>query len=451
MKMRKVLISVIALLAIVWIGIAAIPPPSVDQRIGIYDTTVNNFKESQCRGCHSAGVPDRHHMLTMSPNTFVCTDCHPVISGGGIIIDRNCVVCHNGSAFYGNQNLIAGKPHHNTTQAQTRSCEFCHGSVIDNYNDGHYMPTYPASLVTPDTSFKVINQSTGKKWGGCEACHEPNASARPRIVSNSDSHHNEVVGVTTGLECTWCHNTSAGNLNIRSCEQCHGVKSLHNIQYNYNNTKGKLGRGHIGANWDCNGCHAWYVADADSIMGPIIPNVNSVSTTKLFADRTTSLKINGNNFVDTVDRVTYTSNVKIVDKSGTSIVLTPTFITTSQIVVTIPSLKVGTYALYIVKDGDTLGDMASKEVPITVVSKVTISKATLSSGILTVIGTGFEAKPATNAQQYVTITHAGKVYYSDSITNWKNTQIRARSPMASIGDVVRVTTGTGSASRNITG
>ncbi|HEY9246380.1 MAG TPA: IPT/TIG domain-containing protein, partial [Candidatus Methanoperedens sp.] len=360
--------------------------------------------------------------------------------------------------FYANPALPAQKPHHNTTQAQNRSCEFCHGSFIDNWADGHYVPTYAMSLVTPDTKYKVVNATTGKKWGGCEGCHEPSAivpGVPLVIVRNQDTHHNEVVGVTggpTGPSCLWCHNTTAGAVNIRSCEQCHGVKSLHNIQYDYANTTGTLGHGHIGANWDCNGCHAWYVAGQDGPVGPLVPDISSVSTNDFISGQTTVLTINGNNFVNTVNGVTYTSTVKIVSETGAVTTLTPTTISASQIKVTVPSLSVGTYALYVSKDGGASGELKSKEVPITVSSKVTISSAKLSSGTITITGTGFGLKPTTNAQQYVTIVHAGKTYYSDSITSWSNTQIKAKSSVARSGDTVTVTRadGSGQASKVIT-
>ena len=250
---RRRLLSILTIavvgLAIVGIAIAAIPPPPANQDLGIYDTICGEFAEDDCRACHSSGVPDAHHLLVQN-ESYECTDCHPVQTdsdgGTGVEVIRNCVVCHDSS------------PHHGAPEAVDRHCSHCHGSFVDDYDDGHLIPAYTPSLITPDTGFRALNNETGKKWGGCEACHEPDNTATPAIYSNPDTHHN--LG-NLSLECDMCHgNSDEDLLNIRKCEECHGVKSLHNIQYDYTSTKGELGFGHVGDNWDCTGCHAWYVA-----------------------------------------------------------------------------------------------------------------------------------------------------------------------------------------------
>lgn len=441
MKM-KYIAGAIVFLALVAVAWAMVPPPPANQLLGIYDTTVGNFNETLCRGCHTSGLPDRHHILTGPPtNEYGCPDCHPPITGGGIIVDRNCIVCHNGSGFYGDPATIAGKPHHNTTQAQNLSCEFCHGSVIDNTNDGHYIPTYPQSLVTPDTSFKAVNQSTGKKWGGCEACHEPSpiGPGVPLTISaNVDTHHSEVVGVTQGISCLACHNTSAGSVNIRSCEQCHGVRSLHNIQYNFTGTQGVPGYGHLGANWDCNGCHAWYVAGAAPLEAEKVPVLDSITPSRIEAGKAAVLTIKGSNFLQS-------GYPTVVDIEGTS--YTPATLTDTSLTVNIPALAAGVYETKV-----KVGTASSKLASLTVYTKVTISRATLSSGTITITGAGFGTIPQVNPKYYVTIKKQdGKTYYSDSITSWSGSQIKAKSTSA-VGDTVTVTRadGTGSASKAIT-
>ncbi len=442
MKLRYIAAAMlfIGLVGLAW---ALVPPPPANQLLGIYDTTVNNFNETLCRNCHTSGLPDRHHILTGPPTfEYGCQDCHPTILGGGIIVDRNCIACHNGTGFYGDPQTLAGKPHHNTTQAQTLACEFCHGSVIDNTNDGHYIPTYAPSLVTPDTSFKVINQTTGKKWGGCEACHEPSAVGPgvPLVIgANVDTHHNEVVGVTQGISCLACHNTTAGAINIRSCEQCHGVKSLHNIQYNYNGTQGVLGYGHLGANWDCNGCHAWYVAGTAPLEAEKVPALGSVTPSRIEAGKSAVVTITGSNFL----QAGYST---VVDVEGTT--YTPATLTDTSLTVTIPALTAGVHDIKV-----KVGTASSKLSALTVYTKVTISRATLSSGTITITGSGFGAIPSVNPQLYVTIKKAdGTIYYSDSISSWSSSTIKARSTKAAVGDIVTVTRadGTGSASKAIT-
>lgn len=225
------LASVVAVLMAISIAFADIPPPPVDQNVGLPDTAFGEFTEPECRECHSSGLVDRHHLLI--DEGYTCTQCHN-INDQGLEFTRDCVVCH------------ASSPHHVTQAAIDRICTECHGSIIDDYNDGHDIPTYNTSLVTPDTSFTY--QSGTLKIGGCEACHEAGGE---NIHTNAATHHG------TGLGCDLCHSGAAGTLDIRKCEDCHGVRSLHIIQYDYDNTVGKDGYGHIGSDWDCWGCHGW--------------------------------------------------------------------------------------------------------------------------------------------------------------------------------------------------
>ena len=44
-------------------SLAAVPPPPVNQQIGVPDTILNALSEADCRVCHSSGLPDRHHVL----------------------------------------------------------------------------------------------------------------------------------------------------------------------------------------------------------------------------------------------------------------------------------------------------------------------------------------------------------------------------------------------------
>jgi endonuclease V-like protein UPF0215 family len=397
-------------------------------------------------------VPTRHHNLVPT-GKYGCTNCHPVITGPngqGVLIDRNCLMCHNGSAFYANPSLIPGRPHHNTTLAQQRNCEACHGGFVDNFNDGHYVPPYNESIITPSTTFKIYNATSNRYWGGCVACHQQNLSASPNImgaqlgngVLQSDAnntHHLELVGVTQGLNCDWCHRGS-NFLSIRVCEDCHSVATIHNIQYNYTATKGKLGYGHIGDNWDCNGCHAFW--DAGEVLPPfggaIVIDASSFAPTVLTAGQATVVTVKGDNFVQN----TYTTTVKV---DGNDI--TTTSVTNNQIVANVPALAAGIHKIQVWKTGAT-DSTSSKLSALTVVSPVTISSEKLTSGVITIDGTGFGAQNA----QYVTIKKSdGRIVYSDSITSWVDTKIVAASSQAAVGDLVTVTTGTGSATATITG
>ncbi len=263
------------------------PPPPVGQNIGLFDIGIDNQQTNatdqiMCRYCHQTsgtnisggysnavgGVPTRHHSLMprgvinpLTNATFGCTDCHPSTPGlgNGIVIDRSCVNCHNGTAFWGNS--LGGhignftRPHHVNTAyassnigqpAQNRTCNFCHGSFVDNYNDGHYKPSYATDfMITPFATFKTTNFSQpdglggNKTWGGCESCHLPSSAPHGSIKIkcywiyfwgipflkceitiefNFATHHKEIMGLadfngttayqnasTPGASCSWCH------------------------------------------------------------------------------------------------------------------------------------------------------------------------------------------------------------------------------------------------------
>ena len=505
-KMKKrYIVATILFFGLVTLAWANVPPPPVNQNIGIYDTTITQFNETLCRTCHNStvlgGVPTRHHRLTdmqiINPLTnvpFGCGDCHPLISEGtggtGVFIDRNCIDCHNGSVFWGNSlsaNVPARRPHHVDTStdtlsigqpAQNRQCNFCHGSFVANYNDGHYQPSYDASFfITPYATFKATNTSTGKEWGGCNACHQPSSIVTPIIGDNNFNHHTEVRDATLGEQCSWCHvispffvtitdrgtgqtittamelrNSTTEKLDFASgsiepgttnisisgtgCEKCHSVQSIHNIQNNYTATKGQLGYGHIGNNWDCNGCHASWVAGELTLQRPIIPTVDAINPSVLNAGVASTLTITGSNFINDA----YSSVVSV-----DGVTYKPKSITDKQIVVNIPALTAEVHKIQLVK-----GDVSSKLSTLTVVSNPTIKSANLINGVLTIAGRGFSAKPATNAQQHVTIAHAGKIFYSQNINSWSNTQIIAKADSTiAIGDKVTVTTGSGQASATI--
>ena len=158
MKNLKIVVAAMLLFAVLaGIGVALTPPPPppppVPQNIGLPDVSIgaastNVTDQSACRVCHRTsgtnisggynntavgGVPTRHHNLlprgVINPLTnapFGCTDCHPSTPGigNGILLDRSCVNCHNGTSFYANS--IGGhvgnitRPHHvNTAYASS--------------------------------------------------------------------------------------------------------------------------------------------------------------------------------------------------------------------------------------------------------------------------------------------------------------------------------------------
>ncbi len=252
MKGKNLKITVAALLlfaVLAGIGVALTPPPPppppVPQVIGLYDTGVdrlvtNATDQTLCRQCHQTsgtnisggynntvgGVPTRHHGMVqravINPITgapFACTDCHPSTPGvgNGILLDRSCVDCHNGTSFTLGNSLGGhvgnfSRPHHINTSytsvvgfgnpAAARQCNKCHGSFVNNYNDSHYKPSYATDfMITPYASFKATNTSQpdglggSKTWGGCLSCHKNNSAATPMVIdSNHDTHHKSILG-----------------------------------------------------------------------------------------------------------------------------------------------------------------------------------------------------------------------------------------------------------------
>lgn len=133
--------------------------PPVRQTIGLLDTTTSfaTATEATCRNCHSSGTPDRHHVLyntTIPAGTtvpfpvpgqtkYTCYTCHGQSYNP---VARNCTLCHGGTG------TSSATPHHGRPDAVNRKCSACHGSLVADYNDGHYIPTYAASMVTPKRS-----------------------------------------------------------------------------------------------------------------------------------------------------------------------------------------------------------------------------------------------------------------------------------------------------------
>ena len=436
MKRKRILYGLTMLIVVLSISIALaiVPPPPANQHLGIYDTVFGEFAEDECRACHSSGVPDTHHMLV--PNKgYKCTDCHKLGPGGGIDSPiRDCLVCHLAS------------PHHNTTEALDRHCSHCHGSLVDDYDDGHYIPSYEPSLITPDTSYTWMDGTTGAKGGGCEACHEANTTpvSGAAIYDNYRTHHNIWPGDND--KCGVCHDMVAGtNLSIRKCEDCHGVKSLHNIQYDYATTEGELGFGHIGDSWDCMGCHAWQQASSDATPGPITPTIDEVSPARMVAGVETEVTITGTNFMNTVNGNDYTSDV-VIDTGAETITLTPDSITASEIVVTIPETVEGNYGLRVVKGG-----MKSKLAPMVVVPPVTIDSTTIRKGTVIIRGSGFGNEPGKPYDEWlgVTVAREGSALKT-RVVSWSNNRIVVTGPVA-FGDEVTVDALYGSKSAKIAG
>lgn len=452
--MKKKMLTSISLAAVFVLGAVAVnwatvPPPPVNQFLGIYDTKFPNLTRDDCLGCHvsDAVLVQRHHALITTEGKQ-CLDCHVLVpdgSGGFTFQDfRTCSNCHTTS------------PHHTTTQANDQDCKFCHGSFIDNPKDGHYIPSYQASSVTPlPDGREVVKTGTTDVVivNGCEACHQadptaidPKTNTVRQIFSNADTHHG------TGIQqCSWCHDFSS-TTPIRQCEACHGVKSLHNIQKDSPATANlgtivpgqeELGWGHIGNNWDCVGCHGSWYNNAGSPASATVPAINNQSAYTLTAGKEAVLTIIGASFTNVGGDGTTTYNPVVSITDGTNaLTLQPFSVTESEIKVNVPALTQGIYQLRVMKE-----DKQSNIAKLTVAPQVAIKSAVLGSGsTLTLSGTGFGPAPAADYNSGVGV-YAGTT--QASIVFWSDTKIIATSQNFTSGTVVTAKTVYGSVSAKI--
>ncbi|MHB1035044.1 MAG: hypothetical protein ACYC35_10215 [Pirellulales bacterium] len=379
---------------------ADVPPPPVNQSIGLMDVAMGTMTEAVCRGCHSSGVSNRHHLLYGKPippgskvpfpdadgnrvpdTTYGCFNCH----GPSFTVATNCLACHTATA------------HHATATAKSGQCKACHGSVVDDMTDGHYIPTYAPSLSTPTPTKGdglPLNRR-GKGAGACDYCHDSDALATPLIRNMADLHHDP------NFDCLWCHDLHMTRPPMRICERCHGPDSLHSIQAD-SPAPGSIGTivvggelagyGHVGRNAspgdsDCWGCHGYAGAASAPGTGPVIPTVYGADQATITAGTDTVAILMGAAFTNTTGGTLYEADVVLTAASGTSVTLIPDIIVDEgMLVVTIPrAISPGNYGLRA-----TTGGLTSNVAAISVVPPVKITQATWSlDKRVTITGSGF--------------------------------------------------------------
>jgi hypothetical protein len=473
------LVFVLALtLACAMPALANVPAPPVNQIIGMSDTTFNNLVEEECRFCHEdpnivddANIPNRHHLLVGTPvpdptvrpfpdgdtgGNYDCYSCHQLVwDGSAFVLEtfRDCIFCHN-----------TGSPHHTTAAAQAQLCDTCHGPV-NNPFDGHTIPTYPTSLVTPTRSGGngLPLNDRGNGAGACNYCHDSGTDTVTgvQVFTNADTHHNTGLFAQSPPVCSWCHGFGLPfEEQIRVCERCHGFELLHNIQVDSDpslceldlippvgendtctdgvtpcvvdadckdgiNPNGEYPYwGHIGSNDDCRGCHGFSAATAPG-TGPIIPDVGLLSAYDIVAGTDTSITIYGTALTNTVEaggqQYILDSDVVLTAADGSEVTLTPDTISESSMDVTIPgTLATGNYTLRAVK-----GSKQSNATVIAVIPDVTITAVDCSKkkGVLTITGSGFGVKPeGTDADLNVEVN--GQTV---ELISWSDVQIKASS------------------------
>jgi hypothetical protein len=371
---------------------------------------------------------------------YSCLSCHAQDNSGGVIsflVERDCLQCHI---------QIAGEAsvHHLTTTAQgpaplgdpaVGDCTPCHGTVVDDIGDGHTIPTYNPSLVTPAPSEDPAAP------GGCNYCHDAGTDTLSGVVvfSNEDNHHNTGVfrsqtGGTNQDTCTWCHDFAIPSAEqIRVCEGCHGPDSLHNIQADSPNANniGTLvvggedaGYGHVGrdagpGDSDCWGCHGFAMSSAYG-AGPGVPSISTSDTAVVLAGTDAQITLTGAAFSSILGTTLYISDVLLTDAYGSRTYLAPDDVTEGDLTVTIPgTTEPGNYTLQAVKDGEASNPVSLSIKPEVVITEIECSKC-LST--MTITGSGFSIKPdGTDEDLYVIEGEGGRFL---KVISWTDTEIK---------------------------
>ncbi len=428
-------------LAMAMVSWAAVPPPPVNQLLGIPDSVFNNQVEGDCRGCHQPQTDNvnRHHLLvdtpiscpSASPNAdctaappapgnFGCLTCHQLMWDGssyGFAPFRNCLLCHD---------QIAGQAsvHHLTQAAETLDCRACHGP-IDNPGDGHYISTGNAPY-GPLPGFGPGPNGSG----GCAFCHDTPDRTNPGldpasgvlVYNDADTHHS--TGVARGPfteenklvdpKCNLCHEVINPLAPIKSCEKCHGSSSLHNIGVD----------DPTGHRDNCISCHTMHVTSASSVSSSavdpiiIIPNITGLSASTITAGISATVTVTGSAFTNLDENnVLLTSKVVLTAPDGSSLILEPIEITESLMQIVIPAtLAPGNYILRAAKV-----DKTSNPMNLSVTPAVIINSANCNDGVITITGSGFS--------EYINAVDSGTSVQlgsnACSVNSWTNTEITA--------------------------
>jgi hypothetical protein len=283
--------------------------------------------------------------------------------------------------------------------------------------------------------------------GACDYCHDTGTDADTgiEVFSNSDTHHNTGVftsetGVVNIVACLWCHNISLpGAYDIRTCEGCHGLDSLHNIAIDSDTgclmdptdpdceviVGGEAaGYSHVGNDSDCQGCHnpssprlrVRAVAAFD--YGSVTPYIKDSDVRVMTSGTDTQIMLTGAAFTNVMGFFRRTSDVVLTAEGGYSVTLTPDTITQGALTVTIPGTTApGNYSLKAVKSVDAV----SNPVVISVKPEVVISSITRSKclGVVIIAGAGFGNAPPEGAEDYINVEKDGVpltiIYWTDKI------------------------------------
>jgi hypothetical protein len=174
---------------------------SVSQQVGFKDVAFSSLDKAACQVCHGDNLVDTHHNTTQA-GSGDCAFCHKVSTQAGnvgVSLERNCMACHEKS------------PHHATEAAANNECTTCHESPgISAYSTT--VPSYQPSKVTPTVA-------------SCKNCHGEGEVEGQKVVDMKTTHH----GISL-KGCNVCHDENdKQSQDIRICERCHSVKAIHEV------------------------------------------------------------------------------------------------------------------------------------------------------------------------------------------------------------------------------
>lgn len=446
-------------------------PPPVRQEIGIPDVLYNSLVEADCRFCHEnpeqfpvqdVSIPDRHHLLidtaipdpTDAPfgepgDLYECLICHESVENNGtftFIVERDCLVCHvqapSGLTVHHRSDLAQGD------LPQGPDCQACHGDIVDNMEDGHYIPVFDPMPETPKRSggTGLPFNCRGDGAGACNYCHDNGISPEGVVVETTmTTHHNTGFG-SDPAKCDWCHNfTLPFEGQIRTCENCHGRDSLHSIQADSDGDNVISAGielpfyGHIGNPDDCWGCHGYGPSALTvPVSGPVVPVISSISDTVITQGADTAVTISGSAFTSINEGTELSSDVILTASDGTATTLVPDLISQDSITVTIPgNLEKGNYRLITL----TL-DKQSNPIVITVIPDVVVTSIKCKEGgVMTIAGSGF-SEIIKGSDDYIGVEING---IPVDILSWSDSLIKVNVSTCYIKDEVRVNTLFGSA------
>ncbi len=374
-----------------------------------------------------------------NPNNGVygCLACHDEDTTGGVINFiryTDCLFCHQQGP---NQPSV----HHldeAVTGAKAGECVACHGDIVDNKDDGHYIPTYNPSLVTPEPS----NHAGDPHAGTCDFCHNEgtDTDSLVEVVDNHDTHHgagvykNRYGGTFDSAICGWCHLNGNPHAQgeedypyaIRTCENCHGPESLHNIQADSDASGtivvgGELaGYGHIGkddpgSDSDCWGCHGFSVAADGAAIGSGVPSIDTVAPLSITAGTPTAVTVTGAALTTAVPEAA--SDVRLTAADGSTVtIVAPDSISEGSLTVTI-NAAAWLYNLQAVKDGEASNAVGIAVLPAVAITEIDCSKCL---GVMTITGANFAEMPA--GADEINVTEDGRVL---DVIEWTDGMIKA--------------------------